>query len=249
MAALVGATEILPLPEAGRRFSTTRLVRLGDVDPAGQLRLDATSRYLQDVATDDVADSDLDRTLGWVVRRSMIVVRQPARLDERVELTTYCTGLGRSWAERTTQLRGDAGAVVDAVSLWVQVATVTGRPVVLSERFREIYAASAHGRVVSARLVLPAATEHAIAQPWRIRRTDLDPFDHVNNAATWAFLEEALDVADPTRRGTAEMEFVAPVRHGTDVELHVDRTDSSGRSAWLVVDGHAHSAARWRASA
>jgi len=246
MPSVPGATEFIPVPASGRRFSTLRSVRLGDVDPSGNLRLDATARYLQDVATDDVADSRLDQALGWVVRRSMIGVRRAARLDERLELTTFCTGLGRSWAERTTQLRGAEGAVVDAVSLWVQVATDTGRPAALSGRFRDIYSESSNGRVVSARLVLSAPTETATTQPWMIRRTDLDPFDHVNNAATWSFLEEALDDSGGGRTGTAELEFVAPVQHGVAAELHVDRAGTASRSAWLVVDGVVHSAARWR---
>ena len=248
MAALVGATEILPPPANGRRFSAARVVRLGDVDPSGSLRLDSTARYLQDVATDDVVDSGLDQVSGWVVRRSMIVVRQVARLDERVELTTFCTGLGRSWAERTTQLRGAGGAVVDAVSLWVQVAPATGRPTPLSDGFREIYGESSNGRIISPRLVLPSPSEQARVQPWMIRRTDLDPFDHVNNAATWSFLEEALGDSNRSRAGRAELEFVTPVQHGGPAELRVDDTETSGCSAWLVADGIVRSAARWRES-
>ncbi|MFM2113860.1 MAG: hypothetical protein RL643_818, partial [Actinomycetota bacterium] len=31
-------------------------MRLGDVTPKGRLRLDATARYLQDIATDDALD-------------------------------------------------------------------------------------------------------------------------------------------------------------------------------------------------
>ena len=54
--AVPGATELHPHTATGRRFTTTRSVRLGDVDPAGLLRLDATARYLQDVATDDADD-------------------------------------------------------------------------------------------------------------------------------------------------------------------------------------------------
>jgi hypothetical protein len=104
MAAVPGASELFDPPAVGRRFHAERKVRLGDVDPSGQLRLDATARYLQDIASDDAVDAELDGAWGWVVRRSMFDVRQPAVLDEVVAVTTYCTGLGRSWAERTTIL-------------------------------------------------------------------------------------------------------------------------------------------------
>ena len=98
------AAELLPPNPDGRRFRAERTVRLGDVDPNGELRLDATARYLQDVATDDALDAGLDNALGWVVRRTMIRVDQPAMMSERLVLTTFCTGAGRSWAERRTSI-------------------------------------------------------------------------------------------------------------------------------------------------
>ncbi len=82
-------------------------MRLGDADPSGTLRLDAIARFLQDVANDDAVSGGLDDALGWVVRRTMIAVRDPAVLGERLSLTTFCSGTGRSWAERRTSVRGD----------------------------------------------------------------------------------------------------------------------------------------------
>ena len=69
------AVELLPPPASGRRYSATRRVRLGDVDPRGRMRFDAIARHLQDVASDDAADSGLDG--GWVVRRTLIAVTRP----------------------------------------------------------------------------------------------------------------------------------------------------------------------------
>jgi hypothetical protein len=99
------ATELLPLPAAGRTFSAGRTVRLGDVDPAGELRLDAIARYLQDVASDDAIDAGLSNALGWVVRRTMIRIDRPLTVGEPLSLVTFCSGTGRSWAERRTTTR------------------------------------------------------------------------------------------------------------------------------------------------
>lgn len=74
------ATVLLPLPPTDRRFSAERTVRLGDVDPLGELRLDAVARYLQDVAGDDAVDSGLSNAVGWVVRRTMIRIDRPSRV-------------------------------------------------------------------------------------------------------------------------------------------------------------------------
>lgn len=237
-----GATELLEATPGTRAFSAERTVRLGDVDPGGRLRLDATARLLQDIASDDAAEAQLGGSWGWIVRRTLIEVRQAAVLDEQVELTTYCTGMGRSWAERTTRIRGGRGADIFTTSVWVQVSIKSGRPSALTEQFIDTYGPACAGRKVTARLALPSPTDPAERSPWTVRRADLDPFDHVNNAANWAFLEEVLE-AGASRVGRAEMEFVAPVVHGGTVELVV--THDGVTSAWLVGAGQVLSAARW----
>jgi len=242
MSAVAGATELLEPTPGTRAFTAERVVRLGDVDPGGHLRLDATARLLQDVASDDAADAQLDGAWGWIVRRTVIEVRQVAVLDESIELTTYCTGVGRSWAERTTRLRGSGGADIFTTSVWVQVSTETGRPSALTEQFLPTYGPACDGRKVSARLGLPDPTAEVERSSWIVRRADLDPFDHVNNAANWAFLEEALTPGDG-RVGRAAMEFVAPVVHGAEIQLAVERGEVT--SAWLTVDGNVVSAAQW----
>lgn len=240
------ATDLVPLPANGRRFSARRPVRLGDVDVASELRLDAIARYLQDVATDDATSSGLVNALGWVVRRSLVDVRRPAVLDETVELTTFCSGTGRSWAERRTSITGDAGAHIEASSLWVQIDVDAGRPAPLGDDFFAIYGEASGRRKISSRLSLPEPPPEAVRRPWLVRAVDLDPFHHVNNAAQWAVLEEiALDRGDG-RVGTAEMEFVGPVDRGIEVELSVDDTRDGEPLVWVVTGDRVLTAARWR---
>jgi len=212
------------------------------------MRLDATARFMQDVATDDASDAALDRAFGWLVRRTLISTRRPARLGEALEVTTWCAGIGRSWAERRTQLAGERGAAIDAVSLWVQVDARTGRPARIAADFLDAYAEAAGGRSVSARLALagpPAA--HRALRPWTVRRTDLDPFGHVNNAATWAFVEEAAELDATDRIGGAELEYLLPIEYGDDPDL-VTVESGGGTAAWLVGDGALLAASRWTPS-
>lgn len=239
------ATELLPLPDQGRRFSSTRPVRLSDVDPRLSVRLDATARYLQDVATDDANDCGLDNAFGWVVRRTMIEIRRPARMGERLDLTTFCTGSGRSWAERRTSITGDGGGWIEAVSLWVQVDLSTGRPAPLGESFHEIYGEAAGQRQVSTRLSLPGPPDDVIRRAWSVRRVDLDPFDHVNNAVHWAAIEEFVGMPGTDRRGRAETEFAVPIDLDTPVELHVAESSSDHSDVWLVAAGKVRTTIRW----
>lgn len=235
------ATELLPLPDRGRRFTGERVVRLADVDPRGELRLDAVARCLQDVASDDALDAGLPNALGWLVRRTMIRVARPGTLGERIALTTFCTGVGRSWAERRTVISGSEGAQIDAVSLWVQVDVDRGRPSPLGPEFFQLYGEAAGQRTVSSRLSLPSRPpEHAPRVPWVFRRTDLDPFAHVNNAAHWAVIEQVLQERGIDRIGVGELEYLAPADADDASELAVE-----GSRMWVVADGRTLTAARW----
>jgi acyl-ACP thioesterase len=235
------AVELLPLPATGRRFVAERVVRLGDVDPLGQLRFDAVATYLQDVAGDDALDAGVDRALAWLVRRTLIRVGVPPTANERLTLTTFCTGYGRSWAERRTILTGAAGGSVDAASLWVQIDVTTGRPARLADDFFATWGEAAQGRAVSSKLSLPSsAPDDAPSRPWSFRRADLDQFAHVNNAAVWTVVEELVQSNGTARAGlTAEVEYLAPAAADVAMTL-VD----SGDHAWLTVDAGSVIAAR-----
>lgn len=230
------ARELLPPSADGRRFTARRTVRLGDVDPRGELRLDAIGRYLQDVASDDALAAGLPNALGWVVRRTMIRITEPASSGDEVELTTFCTGSGRSWAERRTTIRSDGDAVADAVSLWVQIDVASGRPARLGDEFFDIYGPAAAGRRVSSKLSLPGRPGGgwAVDGTWRFRRADLDQFGHVNNAAQLAVLEE--DLPDGARRGTAEIEYLGPAEAGVVYEI-VSEVVESTVVRWLRPAG------------
>lgn len=226
-------------------FSLDGTVRLGDVDRNGRMRLDATARFMQDVATDDATDAGLDRAYGWLVRRTLIDTVEPARLGEAITVSTWCTGIGRSWAERRTEVVGERGTRVDAVSLWVQVDVATGKPARIASDFVDAYGATAGGRTVSSRLALPGPGTGRAATSWPVRRTDLDPFGHVNNAATWSFLEEAAVLDASSRIGRAELEYLLPVEHAERAPDLVVRADGAATTAWLVTDGSVRAAARW----
>ena len=109
-------------------------------------------------------------------------------------------------------MEGADGARVDVASLWVHL-TAEGRPARLPAWFVDTYGAAALGRTVSSRLALPAPPADADARPWALRATDLDVLGHVNNAATWAAVEDELAAAGahPWR---AELEYAAAIEPG-----------------------------------
>jgi len=233
-----GADRLVPRPVRGRTFEATRRARFGDLDPHGRLRFDALARYLQDVSSDDTSDAGLRNEVAWVVRRTAVALVRSPRFRELLTLTTFCSGTGGRWAERRISLVGEQGAAAEAVSLWVHLDARTNRAVPLPEDFHAHYDEAAGGRQVSARLQHPAEPAEGERQPWPLRATDLDLLGHVNNAATWAAVEEVL-AERPRVRGPlwAELEYRSAIEAGDRVEIAVEDEGPEGAvMIWLVEE-------------
>ncbi len=216
----LGADRLLPPPEVGRTFTASRLARFGDLDLRGRLRFDALARYFQDVSGDDTVDAGLDN-VAWVVRRTKVEVHRSPRFREQLTLCTFCSGLGRRWAERRVSVAGDRGAAIEAVSLWIHLDAVSGRPASMPEAFHRQYDQAAAGRVVSTRLQHEAdPPAGARVRPWALRATDFDLLGHVNNAATWAAVEEVLADHHPGPGPLdAELEYRLAIEPGDTVAV------------------------------
>jgi acyl-ACP thioesterase len=223
-------TELIGRSPGGRVFE--RAVRPGFADcaPSGRVRLDGLARWLQDVAYGDVEDAGLADKAVWVVRRTRIKVERFPRFGEELELATFCSGMGRMWAERrTTVTRVGAGrSDVEAVALWVHLDPADWRPVPLGEEELERYGSAAAGRKVTARLRHPAPEAIERDSMWLFRATELDIAGHVNNAAYWHPLEEEL-LGDPEPESLdVEIEFRTPTQPG------VKRVLRAGPRRWIL---------------
>ncbi|MGH2855867.1 MAG: acyl-ACP thioesterase domain-containing protein [Solirubrobacteraceae bacterium] len=222
-----------------RAFTQLRRPGFADCAPSGRMRLDALACWLQDVAYADVADAGLEHEAVWVVRRTRIRVERFPRFGERFELTTFCSGVGRMWAERRTdvtvsgqppQAKG-AKPCVQAVSLWVHLDGERWRPSPLTEAELATYGSAPPLRRVSARLRHPAPRRIDGGDPWRFRATECDIADHVNNAAYWQPLEEELLGGEEPERVEVEIEYRAPAQPGNKRLVH------DGHYRWIVGDG------------
>lgn len=227
-------------PTAGRVFSGHRQVRSADVTPAGRLRLDALARYLQDVAEDDLADAGWSEPGVWLTRRTAVRIADLPARGEWLRLDTFCSGLGASWAERTTTLSTPDGTdLLQASAIWAVIRLSDNRPAGLGPQFASIYGEAAAGRTVSVRLVSPApppaVAAHAV--PWQVRAADFDMAGHVNNAVHWAAAEDLLAGLD-WLPGAAELEYHRPILPGAAPALAV-APDEGGVSFWLLGEsGH-----------
>ncbi len=194
----------------GRVFEGKRKIRLGDVDPDGRLRFDGLTRYTQDVSNDDTTDAAMSDDPGWVVRSTVVDELCPGSLGETLTFQTFCSSLGKRWAERRLTVTGDQGARYEVATLWVCIDLQAGRPAMLTDEFLSIYSEAAGDRKASARLENPKLGDlgpfagDLKAEAWQLRRVDYDTLGHVNNAAYWAVVEQWLPSFVGPRRARAE---------------------------------------------
>ena len=224
-------------PTVGRVFEGGRRVRLGDVSPGGRLRLDAATRYLQDLSADDTADAALPDAESWVVRKTVIQVRSFPRYLERLELATWCSGTGSHWAERRISIVGEDGGAIEAATTWVHVDPAAGRPKRVPESFHALYGEAAGGRRMKARLEHPDPPDGVARSAWALRFTDFDVLAHVNNAAYWEAVEEALAARRALRAPLrAEVEHRNAIERDATVELAI-ADEGPALRVWVIADG------------
>lgn len=250
-AAQLHLTEMVAPPPPGRLFTSPARPGFADCSPSGRMRLDSLARWLQDVAYDDVEECGLQDAAIWVLRRTRIQVRRWPRFGGHFEVLTFCSGLGRMWAERRTSIRrrGATTSDAEAVALWVHLDPEHWRPLPLSEPELAVYGPSAKGRHVSARLRhphppdgrLPGSRPGSGTATWTFRTTDLDIAAHVNNAAYWTALEhELLEGPEPSAID-AEIEFRAPAQPGEKLLIADGGPLRAGAMRWIAdADGEVH---------
>ena len=223
---------LIPAPRDGRVFERPMRPGLADCAPSGRMRLDAVARWLQDIAYQDVEDAGLAEAAVWVLRRTRIRVERFPRFAERLSVVTFCSGIGRMWAERRTSIArpGEPVADVEAVALWVHLDPVERVPTQLTDAELQAYGPTGADRRVSARLRHPGPEEPESEHGWSFRATDCDLADHVNNAAYWQPLEDELLAGAEPQAIDVEIEFRTPSQPGSK------RILASGDRRW-ITDG------------
>lgn len=176
-----------------RTFEHKVRVLLSDTDPKGDLRADALARYLHDAATLDIEETKLDRISIWVLRSMSIEVKEIAHYLDSLRLVTYCSGTGKAWAQRSTDVYRYSEKIIDTRSIWVNVGGVRQGAKALPSQFFDVYGPDIGNIEVSAQHRLKTPKNSPIREDvFELRHSDLDVMDHVNNAIHLVFVEETL---------------------------------------------------------
>lgn len=217
-------------------------VRFDEAGPDGRLRTSGLLRYAQDVAWRHSEQLGFDRDwyqsrgLGWVVRGCELEIREPIPIGHTLRVSTAVVGHRRIWARRFGTCHLADGRLAASVTTdWV-LLDARGRIVRIPPDFGVAFT---NPEVESEILRVPPPPGEPVATlDVRVRPSDLDPLDHVNNAVYVDWLDEALESAGWGAAVEAlprsyRLEYAASAARGDDV-----RVSLHGRpEAWTAVIG------------
>jgi acyl-ACP thioesterase len=173
-------------------------VRFDECGPDGAARASTLARYAQDAAWVHSESLGFDRAWyrqrgrTWLVRSMELQLLESIQIGETMPVRTEVAGFRRVWARRRTTFGSQETPRALATTDWAMVddrGRPTRIPPELEAHFEAEPATFSPLRVAR----FEAATDgRAVEQSFRVRRRDVDPLDHVNNAVYFDYLEESV---------------------------------------------------------
>jgi acyl-CoA thioesterase FadM len=256
-----------------RQFRHTYVVRYDDCDCFGFLTPAAFLRYMQDVAGLDAEGVQFTGDGFWIVKRSQIAFAAPVPLHTPLEVTTYALSFARITAQRGYEARiagnPESEPVVKARTQWVYVDK-NGRPKRIPEGSAELWLPDGPQAPLPETPFAPLPERAPEVTTARVRFSDIDFMQHLNNAAAVDLLDnaawEAHTAVGMTPTSTVmhalsyDIEYVASTLLGEQVEIQswfdplpateqeVTRTQQMTRDGRVIVRAYSRWACHLRES-
>jgi medium-chain acyl-[acyl-carrier-protein] hydrolase len=175
-----------------------------------------------------------ERGLYWLVRAVRLDVLRPTSTYADVLVSTQVLGYRRVAARRESEIRDPSGELTARLQIdWV-MTNERGVPTRVPVDFQRFVAAETPAFEMH-KVALPAEPPGAFQWPFRVRRRDLDPLDHVNNSVYLDYMEEALE-----RAGQGSLLEAVPRRYVLDFAASAARDELLVSWAWPYDGGWAY---------
>lgn len=126
-------------------FTQTRTISEADIDDMLHVNNVVYLQFLQEVAIhhwDSLASQETRDKIKWVVRKHEIEYLYPARLHDRIEITTWVSSATGVSSERCYEIRLHGKIIVKARTLWIAVDPVTQKPARISDEIKQLFGLS-----------------------------------------------------------------------------------------------------------
>jgi acyl-ACP thioesterase len=213
------------------RIERTYRVRFDEAGPDGRLRSSGYLRYAQDLAWIHSESAGFgrdwyrERGLTWLVRAVELDILSDTAYGGELHVSTQVVGFRRVWARRRSQFQAPGTERPSAVAItdWV-LLNDRGAPTRVPEEIASVFVQPG-SNFAPMRLEVPPTPAQASSETLTVRRSDLDPMAHVNNAAYIDYLDEHfLNGSKPIARLRVprryRAEFIASAEPGASLVGH-----------------------------
>lgn len=211
-----------------RHFSTEFAPRFYDLNSQGQAGPVALLHYLEEAAVSHsrAAGYSLEELkalgVGWVLNRWYLTVERYPVWDERLIVETWPSQFDRFYATREFVVRDGSGEIIArATSRWVYLNIARRRPLRIPEGFVHAYGLDPERALEDAFAALPVGNGEkvpceAAEKHFEVRRSDLDGYQHVNNAqyVEWVLESMPEETYRSAKLQTLEIEYKKELGYG-----------------------------------
>ncbi|CAN5838940.1 hypothetical protein BH24CHL6_BH24CHL6_07630 [soil metagenome] len=235
---------------AGERHQLTYRVRFDESGADGILPASGYLRFAQDLAWVHSANQGFDREwytrrgLTWLVRAIALEMVEPVAFGQELRVATEVVGFRRVWGRRRTEFlrTADQRPLALAIIDWV-LLNDRGQPARVPLELVQHFSSASGVTFTPLRVPRDPVPADALRTEFVVRRSELDPLAHVNNAAYLDYIDEQLLVADHTPAADHlprryRLEYVAPARAGTRLRAALWRAEQGWHYRLESVDGN-----------
>lgn len=216
------------------------LVSSYEVDARGMMPLPTLGKFMQETAYHHANHLDFgydqlkEQGLFWVLSRLLISIDKYPRWGDKIRVSTWPSGVEGLIAYRDFKVLDVQGNRIGAAgSAWLMLDSERHRPQ-RPELLKERNGLFPTERTLDRRPAkIPSLTEPKEGMFFPVRYSDLDLYDHVNNAKYMQWILDSYPEELLRRNEIAlfEINFLAEAKMGDEVAIHTERIESPISSA------------------
>jgi acyl-ACP thioesterase len=210
------------------------LVSSYEVDARGQLPVPSLGKFLQESAYNNANflgfgyDQLKDENLFWVLSRLEIRMESYPKWRDKIYIRTWPSGIDGLLAFRDFQiLNEDRQVIGSAGSAWLMLDSVRRRPQRMKVFFEKFHHFPGRADTKVKPVKLPNL-ENPLKKPsFPVRYSDLDLYDHVNNAKYMQWIIDSYPVEMHTKHiiSTFEINFLSETRIEDEVFIQTEKIE------------------------
>lgn len=212
------------------------LMKSYHVDPDGLLSFPQLCLFFQETAYNHADHLEFgfkhlkEQQQFWVLSRLLVKVDAYPRWRDRVVLKTWPGGVDGLFALRHFQLESETGEkLAGAVSSWLILDSVRRRPTRPAKLKEASHLFPTEKALDTNPTKLKRFSIDAPGEPFAVRYSDLDLYDHVNNARyiQWVLDSFSRETHKEKRLVEFEVNFAAEAKIGDVVSIHTKPLEDS----------------------